>query len=655
MLTWDDIWRFLRIQLRWWVVLVLATVLASGTAYALVRQQPNYYVAHASLMVGENFQAAAPNEFAFGLSNTLGTFYSELARREVILQPVAEQLQLPFAWQLIADRMLMTSVNQRANLVEIQITDSAPERAAAIAGAVAQRLIAYSPTAPEKIAAQRSAIETQLATTDARIKDADKKLADLQERQQKLDAAIDLKDSQEQIDELQKARDRYQESYSQLLLLSNNTSVNSLSLFESAAVPTAPLPSRRTLTVAVAGLGGLLLAVLAVLLLDQIDDRWRSGRDLRERMGIRDLGRVPPGPVGANTNGAASARERAMREAHTHIMLAAQGQPARMLLVSSPEPSAARSAFSIDLADVFARAGHRVLLVDADLSEAHLTTLVEQNGQAAQPEVTTSMDVWSRWQQTAGGNDFWSRLQITPLRNVRLLSRRPAEGDLPMLVPSLHWPTLVDALKQYADVVIFDGPSLLKGPDAALLAPLVDGVVLTLDPRCDKRTAIVESRERLAQPGARLLGAIVTPSVKQQAPAKPKRRMNLVVQFGPRGGLRSIRLNRISVEAPPATAPRPQGLVSPESAEQPEVVVGPFDHGWVVVEDAAAPLVTPPAPDLGLSHDEGAAPLVTPLVAVDGDNAVVAVANPQPQGKKRAAGSTPRARRKRTAETPDTV
>ncbi|MBC8077871.1 MAG: RNA pseudouridine synthase, partial [Chloroflexales bacterium] len=62
-----------------------------------------------------------------------------------------------------------------------------------------------------------------------------------------------------------------------------------------------------------------------------------------------------------------------------------------------------------------------------------------------------------------------------------------------------------------------------------------------------------------------------------------------------------------------------------------------------------------PLPDPGLSHDEGAAPLVTPPVAVDGDNAVVVVANPQQQGKKRAAGSTPRARRKRTAETPDTV
>ena len=294
MLTLDDVWRFARVLLRWWFVLLLATALASGTAYMLVRRQPNYYVAHASLMVGQNFQAAAPNELAFGLSNTLANFYSELAHREVILKPAADQLQLPFAWELIADRMLTTAVNQRASLVEIQITDSSPERAAAIAGAVAQRLIAYSPNAPEKIAAQRSAIEDQLTITDARIKDTDKKIAEQQARQQKLDAAIDLKDSQDQIDELQKARDRYQESYNQLLLLRNNTAVNSLSLFEPAAVPTTSLPSRHSLTVAFAGLGGLLLAVLAVLLLDQLDDRWRTGRDLHDRMGIRDLGHIPP-------------------------------------------------------------------------------------------------------------------------------------------------------------------------------------------------------------------------------------------------------------------------------------------------------------------------------------------------------------------------
>jgi polysaccharide biosynthesis transport protein len=515
MLTWGDIWLYIRALLRWWPILVLATVLASGTAWFLSRQQPDLYQARASLMVGNNFEVSTPNPLAVDLSNSLAKFYEVLLRREVILKPVAEQLQLPFPWQLI-NEMLYTEVNPRANLLEISVTDSSPERAAALTNALAERLIGYSPNAPEKVAAQQAEVDRQLNETQATLTEIERKIKELQEQQVGLNAAVDLRENQQQLDELEKSRERFQETYNGLFALRNNSSANTLQFFERAEVPQYPLPQKRLLIVGAAGAGGFLLAIIAALLIDRLDPRWRNGRDLQERAGIVHLGSIGfRRPFSVTVSGPQrQMHERAVRDTHTRMTLEASDQLPRLLLVSSPEPSESRSAYTIELANIYAQAGHRVLLVDAELARPHVSRLLsEQQEPFAQTGPQTSIERWS------GGSfrsynvpaELWVHLQPTPMANVALLPSRERDTEhLSMLLPSLHWPDLIANLRDVADMVIFDGPSALTGADAALLAPLVDGIVLTVNPRQDTLAKVIETKQRLLRhPGTRLLGAVV--------------------------------------------------------------------------------------------------------------------------------------------------
>ncbi len=499
MLTWPEVWLYVRMVLRWWWVLVLAAALAGGTAFYLVRNQPNYYSTRVTIMVGDSFTAASPDQFAFNVSNTLASFYGELAKRKTILLPVAEKLKLPFSWEVLSYGMVYSNVNARANLLEVWVSDTSPERAAAIANAIADELILFSPNSPEKVAEQRQILQEQIRTSEQNLQNVEERIKELKARQAILESAIDLRDVEDQISELEKARDRYQTTYNQQLGLLNNSTVNSLSIFERAEVPTSPLPSKRLLTVAMASGGGLLLAILAVLLLDRFDERWRGARDLRTRFGVSDLGTIPTGPpMAMATPEEAMQREPAVRDAHTRILLAAIERGTRLLLVSSPAPCLSRSAFSVDLADLFTRSGYRVLLVDADMTVPNLTNLIGQPENAARPVVIHNGDV-----------KMWSYLQPTLLENVMLLGRRIGPDGKPM-VPSLPWPELVQSLNRAADVIIFDGPSTMSSADAALLAPLVDGVVLLLDPTRDTRSTITESKSRLLRRrGANLLGAVV--------------------------------------------------------------------------------------------------------------------------------------------------
>jgi polysaccharide biosynthesis transport protein len=552
MLTWADVWLYIRTLLRWWPILVVATALASGTAWFLARSQPDFYQARASVMVGNNFEVTTPNPLAVDLSNGLAKFYEVLLRREVILSPVAEQLQLPFPWQLI-NEMLYTEVNPRANLLEISITDSSPERAAALANALADQLIIYSPNAPDKVATQQAEVDRQIAETQATLADLDRKILELEERQKGLNAAVDLRENQQQLDELGKSRDRYQESYNQLFSLRNSSSVNTLQFFERAEVPQYALPQKTLLIVGAAGMGGLLLAIIAVLLIDRLDPRWRNGRDLQERSGIVHLGAVAfRQPFTVSVSGPSS-QQRAVRETHTRIALEASDRLPRLLLVSSPEPSEPRSAYVIELANIYAQAGHRVLLVDAELSRPHVSRLLTESSVAQADRIApNAIERWS-------GGPFRSHklpaelqlhLRPTPMANVALLPSSGRDSDgFSMLVPSLHWPDLVESLRDAADIVIFDGPSALTGADAALLAPLVDGVVLTLNPKQDSLAAVHASKERLLRNGgARLLGA-VTLSDERGSPAAQQPRSSRSYNGNPKLSDQPVKRFALSVGA----------------------------------------------------------------------------------------------------------
>ncbi len=179
----------------------------------------------------------APDQNQLSIGSALARYYGELARREPILKPVQEGLQLPFPWQVVSDRMLATSVVPSANLLEIYITDSNPERAAWTANAIGEQLITFSPTSPEKIQAEQQAVDQQLQASDAKINDLQQQIADLTEQQSQATSASDLAELNQKLTQLGNSLAQEQSSYKSLLNYKSNSVVNSLGFFERAVPP----------------------------------------------------------------------------------------------------------------------------------------------------------------------------------------------------------------------------------------------------------------------------------------------------------------------------------------------------------------------------------------------------------------------------------
>jgi Mrp family chromosome partitioning ATPase/capsular polysaccharide biosynthesis protein len=593
MLTWHDVGSYARLLRRWWAVIALSTGLALGTAWYFTQDEEPIYIAQSTVMVGDTFLSTNPDPFQMEVASALAQFYSQLVRRQVILEPVVEQLQLELPWQALQG-MVSTGVNERANLLEITVIDTNAERSAAIANAVVDQLVAYGPNAPEKIAEQQELLAKQAQETQALINDVEAKIAEQKRRIAELTSAVDLRDAQNQLDELEAARERYQDSFNQLVFLQGNSTASALLVFERAEVPGGALPDKQILTIAVAGLGGFLLSVLAILLIDWLDESWRGRRDVRERLGMVDLGYIPQGPpvVMSRNSASAATREQAVREAHTRLMLASGRLSARTVLVSSPNASRSRSAFALDLANIYARAGNVVLIVDADLETPNLTKIVESAIKQA-PAATEAAEVHALARR-ANANygvqgrllELWAHLRPTPIANVLLLPGRPKDSSgMPALVPSARWPEFVEALREGADVIIFDGPSLLTGADAALLGPLVDGVVLALDPERDTRSMALEAKGRLQQQGSKLLGAVITPN-KRRNPGKAAQPALPAPEPARRSSVEPTTLEAESVVILPETPPA-HTREAPSEA-RPRVIITPMPDRADPVEPRAA-------------------------------------------------------------------
>jgi Mrp family chromosome partitioning ATPase len=167
------------------------------------------------------------------------------------------------------------------------------------------------------------------------------------------------------------------------------------------------------------------------------------------------------------------------------------GKSSRAYLITSPAPGDGKTGVAISLGLSFAAAAYRTLLIDGDLSSRQLS-----RGLGAE-------DDWG-FRDAAHGCEP----TICCLRDN--LSFMPAGRCRPedqyTLAAARVVPVLDRARKQF-DVIVIDSDSLLSGVARALMAPHVDGVLLTVT-RDQSHATVHQALRVLEQQNAPINGAI---------------------------------------------------------------------------------------------------------------------------------------------------
>ena len=275
----------------------------------------------------------------------------------------------------------------------------------------------------------------------------------------------------------------------------------------SPQIPIDPSEPRLPIYIPAAIIFSILLGLGLSLILELLDTRIRTPSDITRQIGVPLLANIPDlsedERLSLDTNIALvsqavpqSLMAESFRQLRTSLLFASD-QPVRSLLVTSPNPGDGKSIVATNLAIAMARAGSRVLLIDANFRRPTLARVFDV------PESVGLSNV------LVGINTAAEAIQATSVENLDVLPAGVTPPSPAELLGSQSMRQLiVDQGKKY-DRVIIDGAPMLVVADNYLLTEGVDGIVLVFAAGTNTRGMAQRATRQVLSLRGRVFGGVL--------------------------------------------------------------------------------------------------------------------------------------------------
>jgi Mrp family chromosome partitioning ATPase len=497
-LTWGD---YAAVVRRYWWAVVLVVIAATVVAYAISAASPNRFKASAKLV--NTSYVTDVTLLTVDVNTASATITSPSVRSAAAasmgrLQPAAGDFSVSAAPTTLSGA-LSSSVNP-TRVIIVTAEAGTAHLAARVATAYAYAFVQYRQRSDRKTARKSlKSVREQLAayeTPGALAGDAflTSAYVSLKQRLSQLEATATSGDGGYAV----------------------------LAAAEPPSAPFSPKPVRN----AILGFGvGLFVAFGIVLVLQRFGPGVGGEREVASLLNLPILGRIScsrdersesGGLVSLATPTGSDAE--AYRRLRTSLLRVALRADATTLLFANARGLEGADLVLANLAVAAARAGKRVVVVDANLRNGSLHRRFGLSNDIGLTSVCSGRaSLGSALQTVALGSDPQSSAAPTtagsrdwPAVTLNVLTSGPGVPDLDGVIAG-HATTKVFAdLKQQADIVFIASSALLETADASIVADSVDGLVFVVDARSTGRRALRETRELLSLLPCRLIGMVLT-------------------------------------------------------------------------------------------------------------------------------------------------
>lgn len=187
----------------------------------------------------------------------------------------------------------------------------------------------------------------------------------------------------------------------------------------------------------------------------------------------------------------------AFRTLRTNLQFTSPDRELRTVLMTSAGPEEGKSTVSANLAVAAAQSGQNVVLVGCDLRKPVVHSVFDL---ANAPGLTAYLTGQAEKEQV---------LLPTRVKGLRVIPSGPIPPNPSELLHSRAMKDLLGDLAQQADLVLLDAAPIIAVTDAAVLATLVDGVVLVLTAHKVPRDVAAHAKTLLERVNARILGVVL--------------------------------------------------------------------------------------------------------------------------------------------------
>ncbi len=270
-------------------------------------------------------------------------------------------------------------------------------------------------------------------------------------------------------------------------------------IMESARPPEIPTQSRLSYMILGAALG-LGIGILLALLQEYLDDRINTVDEAERILQLPSLGIIPmveESGIRLLRNRNYSPIAEAYRTLRTNINFASVDNPIRTLMMTSTSPGEGKSMTTSNLACVIAMDGKKVILVDTDLRRPTVHKLF---GLKKKPGLTDIL---------VGTHTIGQALQQTEVPGVMVITSGTLAPNPAELLGSEAMGNFIEAVREAADMVLFDAPPTLAVSDPALLSSRMDGVLFVISHGETKRGAARQAISTLTRARANTIGFVL--------------------------------------------------------------------------------------------------------------------------------------------------
>jgi non-specific protein-tyrosine kinase len=509
-----EIRRILAIVLRRWWWLVIAIALGALLGNVISRQQTPVYQATTTILVGDSLKSTSVDRADIQISEALVQTYVEIAHRQPVLQGVVTALNLNESWQALSKQVQVTQI-ESTQLIEITVEASSPDMARTIADEIVNQMILLSPANIE--GANSEAINTfnhdQIKSLQDRIVNAQKRLVEIEAAMSTSISEIQLADLRREKETLDGLLVEWERNYTELLTLNENKrNPTQLTVIESAHSNNSQIRPRIQLNTILGGILGAVIALGLIILLDFVDDTYKSLSDFSQYEEVNILGSVRKirgrkiaDKIVARLHPHSPITE-SYRIIRSRIRFKPVDKPTRSIMVTSSMPEEGKSITVANLAVVFAQANYRTVIVDADLRRPVLHDIFDVSNEGGLGDLLNSTDL-----------TLEDCIKMTSVNNLKILTSGASLLDPSERLGSQRMEEILNELRTIAEIIVFDSPSALVFADAIVLSRRVDGVIVVIQAGKSKRTAITQTLFDLQNTNANILGSIFNQSPKSDS------------------------------------------------------------------------------------------------------------------------------------------
>lgn len=278
-------------------------------------------------------------------------------------------------------------------------------------------------------------------------------------------------------------------------------------VIEQPVVNERPVSPKLRKTAAISVIAGLFLGLLAIYILDELDDRFRSIEDMERQLRVPVIAAIRrllidggTGPDAIQVHVAPNVVEsEAFRTLRTSMTL--QNDNLQRLIVTSPEPGDGKTTISLNLSVCFAQAGKKVLLIDADMRRPGLTRIMDLQGEEGMSDLLRETRPIKEVAQQF--------IQASGIEGFSLIASGPRPSNPSELLSNHRMSELLDWASAHYDMIVIDSPPILAASDCAILGNLVDGITLVVRPDKSRRRTIQRAVDFLTSLNLPLSGIVL--------------------------------------------------------------------------------------------------------------------------------------------------